>query len=227
VEIAFRGFDDPAAPTIPHFAKSLNMNMVVDSPDLLVAYEMNGQPLPTLNGFPARLVVPGWFATYWVKHLAEITVLDHEFDSFWMQKAYRIPATPCECVEPGATVARTVPVNRMKVRSFIISPKEGARVTVGRPVVLKGIAFDAGYGIAEVEISTDEGSSWRRALLGPDLGPYSFQEWSAPWTPTKRGDFNLSVRAVNRVGESQPSKPPWNPNGYLRNVIETVRVTAV
>jgi DMSO/TMAO reductase YedYZ molybdopterin-dependent catalytic subunit len=86
VEIAFRGFDDPAAPTIPHFAKSLTMNMVADSPDILVAYEMNGQPLPTLNGFPARLVVPGWIATYWVKHLAEITVLNHDFDSFWTQE---------------------------------------------------------------------------------------------------------------------------------------------
>jgi DMSO/TMAO reductase YedYZ molybdopterin-dependent catalytic subunit len=227
VEIAFRGFDDPAALTIPHFAKSLTMNMVADSSDILVAYEMNGQPLPTLNGFPARLVVPGWFATYWVKHLAEITVLDHEFDSFWMQKAYRIPASPCGCVEPGAPVARTVPINRMKVRSFIISPKEGARVSVGRPVILKGIAFDGGYGIADVEISTDEGNSWRRAVLGRDLGAYSFREWSATWTSAKRGDFSLNVRAVNRVGESQPSEAAWNPSGYMRNVIEKIHVTAI
>jgi len=227
VEIAFRGFDEPAAPTIPHFAKSLTMHMVADSPDILVAYEMNGQPLPTLNGFPARLVVPGWFSTYWVKHLAEITVLDHEFDGFWMQKAYRIPASPCGCVEPGGTAAHTVPINRMKVRSFIISPKEGARVPVGRPVVLKGIAFDAGYGIASVEISTDEGNSWRRAALGQDLGPYSFREWTAHWVPTKRGNFSLLARAVNRVGESQPFEATWNPSGYMRNVIERIQVTAV
>jgi DMSO/TMAO reductase YedYZ molybdopterin-dependent catalytic subunit len=227
VEIAFRGFDDPAAPTVPHFAKSLTMNMVADSPDILVAYEMNGQPLPTLNGFPARLVVPGWYSTYWVKHLAEITVLDHEFDSFWMQKAYRIPASPCACLEPGATPGRTVPINRMKVRSFIISPTEGARVAVGRPVVMKGIAFDGGYGIAAVEISTDEGNTWRRAALGQDLGPYSFREWSAPWTPAKRGDFRLFVRAVNRMGESQPYEANWNPSGYMRNVIEKIQVSAV
>ena len=203
------------------------MNMVEDSPDILVAFEMNGQPLPMLNGFPARLVVPGWFATYWVKHLAEITVLDHELDSFWMQKAYRIPASPCECVEPGATPARTVPINRMKVRSFIISPQDGARLAVGHPVVLKGIAFDGGYGIASVEISADEGNSWRRARLGRDLGPYSFREWSAPWTPAKRGNFSLLVRAVNRVGESQPLEATWNPSGYGRNVIEKIQVTAV
>jgi len=227
VEVAFRGFDDPAAQTIPHFAKSLTMNMVEDSPDILVAFEMNGQPLPTLNGFPARLVVPGWFATYWVKHVTEITVLDHEFDSFWMQKAYRIPASPCGCVEPGGTVAHTVPINRMKVRSFIISPQGGARVPVGRPVVLKGIAFDGGYGIDSVEISTDDGNSWRRARLGQDLGAYSFREWSAPWTPTRRGNFQLNVRAVNRVGESQPSEAAWNPNGYMRNVIEKIQVTAI
>jgi hypothetical protein len=192
-----------------------------------MAYEMNGQALPTLNGFPARLVVPGWYSTYWVKHLAEITVLDHEFDTFWMKTAYRIPASPCGCVEPGTTAARTVPINRMKVRSFIISPQEGTRVAVGRPVVLKGIAFDAGYGIADVEISTDDGDSWRSAVLGQDLGPYSFREWSAPWTPTKPGSFSLSVRAVNRVGESQPFEAAWNPSGYMRNVIEKIHVTAV
>jgi DMSO/TMAO reductase YedYZ molybdopterin-dependent catalytic subunit len=227
VEVAFQGLDQPAAPTVPHFAKSLPLNWVRDNPDVLVAFQMNGQPLPMLNGFPARLVVPGWFSTYWVKHLAEITVLDHELDSFWMQKAYRIPALPCGCVEPGAAPARTVPISRMKVRSFIISPKDGERVSVGRPVVLKGIAFDGGYGIADVEISTDDGASWRRAALGRDLGPYSFREWFAPWTPARRGNLRLMVRAVNRVGESQPFEPTWNPTGYLRNVIETIHVTAV
>ncbi len=227
VEVAFRGFDAPAAPTLPHFAKSLPMNFVTDSADIMVAYEMNGQPLPMLNGFPARLVVPGWYATYWVKNLAEITVLDRELDSFWMQKAYRIPANPCGCVEPGTAPTHTVPINRMKVRSFIVSPEDGGRVAAGRPAELKGIAFDAGYGIADVEISADDGNSWRRASLGRDLGPYSFREWSAPWTPARRGSYTLSVRALNRAGESQPAEATWNPSGYLRNVIEKIQVTAV
>ena len=227
VEVAFQGLDEPAAPAIPQFAKSLTLNQVKENPDILVALEMNGQPLPMLNGFPARLAVPGWFATYWVKHLAKITVLDHEFDSFWMQKAYRIPASTCGCVEPGASPARTVPINRMKVRSFILSPKEGARVSVGHPVIVKGIAFDGGYGIAEVEISADEGSSWRRAALGKDLGNYSFREWSAQWTPARRGNFSLMARAVNRVGESQPFELAWNPSGYMRNVIEKIHVSAL
>jgi sulfite dehydrogenase len=227
VEIAFRGLDEPAAPSVPHFAKSLTTNMVEDSPDILLAFEMNGQALPMLNGFPLRLVVPGWFATYWVKHVSEITVLDHALDSFWMQKAYRIPDTPDGNVEPGTTPARTVPISLMKVRSFMISPKEGARLPVGRPAVLKGIAFDEGHGIDKVEISTDGGSSWRRSALGKDLGPYSFREWSAPWTPAKPGRFSLLVRAVNRAGESQPSEAGWNPAGYKRNVIEKIQVTAV
>ncbi len=227
VDISFRGFDTPAAPTLHHFAKSLPMTEVADSPDIMVAYEMNGAPLPMLNGYPARLVVPGWYGTYWVKNLEEITVWDHEFESFWMQKTYRIPANHCECVPAGTALTRTVPINRMKVRSFIITPADGTRVKVGRPVALKGIAFDAGYGIADVEVSDNQGSTWQRAVLGRDLGPYSFREWSAPWTPPHRGSFTLSVRAVNRMGESQPFEANWNPAGYLRNVIEKIQVTAV
>ena len=202
--------------------------MVLDEPkDSLIAVAMNGTALPVEHGFPARLVVPGWYGTYWVKNLEEITVWDHEFESFWMQKSYRIPANPCECVPPGTALTRTVPINRMKVRSFIITPADGTRVKVGRPVVLKGIAFDAGSGIADVEISENQGSTWQRAVLGRDLGPYSFREWSAPWTPAHRGSFTLSVRAANRMGESQPFEANWNPAGYLRNVIEKIQVTAV
>jgi hypothetical protein len=187
---------------------------------------MNGQSLPILNGFPARLVVPGWYATYWVKHLVEITVLDKEFDGFWMRKAYLIPDTPCGCVEPGSTPARTVPINRMDVRSLIVLPKDGARLPIGKPVTIKGIAFDGGAGIHDVMVSTDNGASWRSARLGKDFGNYSFREWSFVWTPQRKATYRLMVRATNRIGESQPADPLWNPSGYLRNVIEYVDVTA-
>lgn len=224
VQVAFDGLDRPAAPSVPDFVKSLDVHRITDDPDIVVAHQMNGQPLPMLNGYPARLIVPGWYATYWVKHLSEITVLDHVFDGFWMKSAYRIPDAPCGCVEPGTAPARTVPVNRMNVRSFIASPQTGARLLVGHPVTLKGIAFDGGYGVAGVHVSDDGGLTWRRARLGPDLGRYSFREWSATWTPRNAGDHRLMVRAFNRIGESQGEEPLWNPAGYLRNVIEHLDV---
>jgi len=198
----------------------------MEDPDVIVAYQMNGRELPMLNGFPARLVVPGWYATYWVKNLSEIAVVDHVFEKFWMKPAYRIPDTPCGCVEPGTAPKSTVPIHRMTVRSFIVAPPSGARVAAGRPVTLKGIAFDGGYGVREVQVSDDAGATWRRAQLGPDLGRYSFREWSAVWTPPGAGDYTLMVRALNAIGESQGSEPLWNPAGYLRNVVEHCGVHA-
>jgi sulfite dehydrogenase (cytochrome) subunit A len=227
VEVSFDGLDAPAAPTVPDFVKSLSVEHIMKDSEVLVAHTMNNKALPMLNGFPARLVVPGWYSTYWVKNLSEITVLDHEFDGFWMKKAYRIPDTPCACVEPGTTPARTVPIGRMNVRSFIASPQDGATVRAGRSVVLKGIAFDGGSGIRQVEVSTDGGQSWRAAELGRDLGRYSFREWSATWTATKPGTYRLAVRAVSNHGDSQPTQPSWNPAGYMRNVIERIDVRAV
>ena len=222
VQVTFDGLDKPAFPTVPDFVKSLDVARIMEDPDVIVAYQMNGQALPMLNGFPARLIVPGWYATYWVKNLSEIEVVDHVFERFWMKPAYRIPDTPCGCVEPGTAPARTVPINRMTVRSFIATPEPGAQVPVGRPVVVKGIAFDGGYGIVEVDLSSDGGVTWSRTRLGPDLGRYSFREWSATWTPAAPGRRRLMVRAFNAIGESQGPEPLWNPAGYLRNVIEHV-----
>jgi DMSO/TMAO reductase YedYZ molybdopterin-dependent catalytic subunit len=221
-EVAFDGLDKPAFPSVPDFVKSLALARVLDDPNVIVAYQMNGAPLPMLNGFPARLVVPGWYATYWVKNLSDITVVDKPFEQYWMKPAYRIPDNPCGCVEPGTAPKATVPIHRMNVRSFLVSPAPGARLAAGRPVTLKGIAFDGGYGIREVEISDDGGSTWRRVSLGRDLGPYAFREWSAAWTPPRAGAARVMVRAFNRIGESQGTEPLWNPSGYLRNVIESV-----
>jgi sulfite dehydrogenase (cytochrome) subunit A len=226
VQVTFDGLDKPAFPTVPDFVKSLDVTRIMEDPDVIVAYQMNGQPLPMLNGYPARLVVPGWYATYWVKNLSEIEVIDHVFEKFWMKPGYRIPDTPCGCVEPGTAPVRTVPISRMPVRSFIAAPGPGARVAAGQSVTVKGIAFDGGYGISEVQLSTDGGVTWRRVQLGPDLGRYSFREWSAAWTPPGSGSHRLMVRAFNAIGESQGTQPLWNPAGYLRNVIEHVDVQA-
>ena len=226
VQATFEGLDKPAFPSVPHFVKSLDIRRIVEDPDVIVAYQMNGRELPMLNGFPARLVVPGWYAAYWVKNLSEISMIDHVFEKFWMKPAYRIPDTPCGCVEPGTAPKSTVPITRMTVRSFIGAPASGARVVAGRSVTLKGIAFDGGYGVREVQVSDDVGVTWRRAQLGPDLGRYSFREWSAVWTPTRAGEHTLMVRALNAIGESQGYEPLWNPAGYLRNVVERITVQA-
>jgi sulfite dehydrogenase len=190
-----------------------------------VAYRMNGEALPMLNGFPARLVVPGWYATYWVKNLSTIDVLDHQFDGFWMRKAYLIPDNRCSCIDPGTKPAGMVPINRMNVRSFITSPQDGTRVRPGTAVTIKGIAFDGGEGIENVMLSFDQGVTWHRAQLGRDMGKYSFREWSYVWRRPPAGRSRIMVRAVNRIGESQPTTALWNPSGYMRNVVEQISVT--
>jgi sulfite dehydrogenase len=225
-QVTFDGLDRPPLDGSPDFVKSLAIDHALDG-EVMLAWAMNGQDLPMLNGFPLRLIVPGYYGTYWVKHISEIQVLDTEFDGFWMSKTYRIPDNACACVEPGAVPAKTIPINRMNVRSFITNLTEGQRVPAGKETLVRGIAFDGGYGIADVALSADGGRTWRGARLGKDLGRYSFREWTAPFSPRNAGPYELKVRAVNRIGQSQPMVPLWNPAGYMRNAVETTRVTAV
>ena len=117
-QVTFQGLDRGPLPSVPDFVKALDVDHAM-APELLVAYEMNGAPLPMLNGFPARLIVPGWYATYWVKSLAEIVVLPHRYDGFWMAKAYKIPTAPNGVESPQHLAEKTVPINRMNVRSFL------------------------------------------------------------------------------------------------------------
>jgi sulfite dehydrogenase len=186
---------------------------------------MNDQDLPLLNGFPLRLVVPGYYGTYWVKHLNEITVVESVFEGFWMKTAYRIPDNECGCVEPGTTPKATIPINRFTVRSFITNLADGSKVSANADTALRGIAFDGGTGIKEVAVSVDGGQSWLTAKLGRDLGNYSFREWELT-VKLPRGGHDLKVRASSNGGSTQPMQPLWNPAGYLRNVVETVHVTA-
>ena len=223
VQVSFGGLDGPVVPDTPDFAKALDIDHARDG-EVMLAYEMNGAELPWLNGYPLRLVVPGFYGTYWVKHLNEITVLDKPFQSFWMDTAYRIPANACACTEPGKAPTATVPINRFDVRSFITSVQDGAKLKAGE-LALRGIAFDGGYGVSDVEVSADGGKSWQAASLGEDLGKYSFREWKMT-IPLQKGAHTLMVRAVNRIGQSQPMEPLWNPAGYMRNVVEHTRIVA-
>ena len=146
-QVVFGGMDGPVSDKTPDFAKALDVDHARDG-EVMLAYLMNGRDLPFLNGFPLRLVVPGYYGTYWIKHLNEITVIDSIYDNFWMKTAYRIPDNACACVEPGKTPTATVPINRLNVRSFITNVTDGAQLRRGGKI-LKGIAFDGGTGIEE------------------------------------------------------------------------------
>jgi DMSO/TMAO reductase YedYZ molybdopterin-dependent catalytic subunit len=222
-QVTFDGLDKAAVPQTPDFIKAIDVDHALDG-EVMLAFEMNGEELPWLNGYPLRLVVPGHYGTYWVKHVHEITVLDKTFDGFWMSTAYRIPDNSCACVSPGVAPTKTIPIARYNVRSFITSLTDGAKLKAGSEATVKGIAFDGGYGIADVVFSSDGGRTWREAELGKDLGRYSFREWTIPFMPPKPGRYDLKVKATNRIGQSQPREALWNPAGYMRNVIETVRV---
>jgi DMSO/TMAO reductase YedYZ molybdopterin-dependent catalytic subunit len=222
-QVTFNGMDGPVGDKTPDFIKALDIDHARDG-EVMLAYSMNRTDLPFLNGFPLRLVVPGYYGTYWVKHLNEITVIDNVFDGFWMKTAYRIPDNDCNCVESGTAPKATIPINRFKVRSFVTSVADGAKLKAGE-TTLKGIAFDGGKGIKNVALSTDGGKTWAQAKLGKDLGKYSFREWLMP-VRLAAGAHELKVRATSNSGEVQPMEPLWNGAGYLRNVVETVRVTA-
>ena len=223
-QVTFNGLDGPVVPDTPDFVKALDIDHARDG-EVMLAYAMNGADLPHLNGYPLRLVVPGYYGTYWVKHLNEITVIDGIYDGFWMKSAYRIPNNACACTPPGQAPTSTVPINRFDVRSFITNLIDGASVKANADTAVKGIAFDGGYGITDVLLSADGGKTWTGTQLGQDLGKYSFREWQTS-VRLPPGTHKLCVRAINRIGQSQPMEALWNPAGYMRNVVETVQLRA-
>ena len=225
-QVTFNGLDKGPVEKVPDYIKALDLDHANDG-EVMLAYEMNGEPLPMLNGFPLRLIVPGYFGTYWVKHVNEITVIDEVLGNFWMNPAYRIEDNDCGFIEPGGHPTKTIPIKKFNVRSFITNLKNGDEVKAKQNFTFNGIAFDGGYGIKEVLVSIDGGKAWQGVQLGPDLGKYSFREWKASGVILAPGLHDLKVRAVNRIGESQPLDPLWNPQGYMRNVVETVRVKAI
>jgi sulfite dehydrogenase (cytochrome) subunit A len=159
-----------------------------------------------------------------VKHLDRVTVLDRPFDGHFMAKTYRMPDNECGCVDPGTEVANTVPITRLRVRSFITNVIDRAEVKAGR-LPLEGFAFDSGAGIRRVLVSADGGKAWAEAKLGPDKGRYGYRGWSLP-VELGRGAHVLMALAETNSGERQPMRAAWNPNGYARNVVERVQVVA-
>lgn len=227
--VAMNGMDMPVLPSTPDFIKTLDIDHAMNGEPIL-AWEMNGEEIPFLNGYPLKLIVPGYFGTYWVKHLSEIRVLDQPFegkDSFFMNTAYRLPDNDCMCTEPGSVPSKTTPISKLKVRSFITNLQAGQQLEIGKKHKIRGIAFDGGSGIRHVELSTDGGKTWTKAALGSDLGRFSFREWQMDFSPSSAGELTLFVRATANNGETQPMEASWNPGGYARNVVETTTITAI
>jgi DMSO/TMAO reductase YedYZ molybdopterin-dependent catalytic subunit len=219
VAVRFNGLDEPVVNGAPDFMKSLDIDHARDG-EVMLAYEMNGEQLPLLNGFPLRLIVPGWYSTYWVKMLNDIEVLDAPDENYWMKTAYRIPDTPHASVKPGETGFKTVPINRMGPRSFFTNLRDADTVKPGATVPVRGIAFGGASSVAQVELSVDGGQSWQKATLGRDEGTYGFRQWSAVVAAPPSGTLALAVRCTNSKSETQPVEPNWNGGGFARNVIE-------
>jgi sulfite dehydrogenase (cytochrome) subunit A len=219
LEVVLDGADSAVLPQTPDFQKSLPIERALDE-NTLIAFEMNGYPLPHFNGAPARLIVPGWTATYWVKHLTEIRVQARPFDGFWMKGAYRIPTGAF----PGARFVsqetpETTPITQILVNSLVTAPSSDARLAHNKPAELSGWAWDGGTGISAVDVSTDGGANWRAAALEKDLGRFAWRGFRFALDTSTPGTLAIAVRATSRGGEQQPQKLTVNPAGYHDNKI--------
>jgi DMSO/TMAO reductase YedYZ molybdopterin-dependent catalytic subunit len=226
VQVRFKGMDEPVVDGAPSFMKSLDIEHARDG-EVMIAYAMNGEQLPLLNGFPLRLVVPGWYATYWVKMLNDIEVLDQPDTNYWTKVAYTIPDTPHASIKPGQANVRMIPINRMVPRSFVTNMAPGSAVKAAAPVTLRGIAFGGDCGVAQVDVSIDGGRTWHQAQLGRDEGKYGFRKWETQLTFPTPGEQSLRVRCTNSNGVPQPDVPNWNPAGFMRNVVESTRIVSM
>jgi DMSO/TMAO reductase YedYZ molybdopterin-dependent catalytic subunit len=221
IEVAFNGADGPAIDKTPDFIKSIPLWKAMDA-DTLIAYEMNGQPLPHFNGFPTRLIVPGWTGTYWMKHLTSVTALTKPQGGFWMNPAYRIPLGlfPVVARFTSQETAANTPITEIVVNSLITSHREGEKIKRGK-VTVSGMAWDGGYGIDKVDVSIDGGKIWSSATLGQDLGRYAFRPWSFD-LKAKHGKNTVTVNAGNKIGQSQVAGLLFNGAGYHNNVMQNI-----
>ena len=227
VEVLFNGADMPAMQATPDFVKSLPVQRAMDD-NTIIAFEMNGKPLPHWNGFPARLIVAGWTGTYWMKHLTDVEVRSTPLANFWMATAYRVPAALFMNADrfPTQETAANKPITDIVVNSLVTSIHDGQRVKRGQVVDVAGVAWDGGRGIRDVEVSVDGGRSWVISQLGKDLGTYSFRTFMHKFRVPAEGNPIVMVRAINNRGDTQVDKLVFNPAGYHHNVIPRIQLEA-
>ncbi|HXH86314.1 MAG TPA: sulfite oxidase, partial [Nitrospira sp.] len=220
--VQFQGADRPVLASVPLFVRSIPLDKAIH-PDTILAYEMNGQPLPLLHGAPLRVITPGWMADSCIKWLTHITVQSEEAKGYYMQTAYRVPTKP---VEPGfsAKGQTMIPVEEMVVKSLIAAPGQGETVSVG-PVAIQGVAWGGEAKVVKVEISMDDGKTWEPARLLGDDHPYAWRQWQFVWDTRVGGMFSVLCRATDAHGNTQPATSPWNPSGFLWNGWDRVTFT--
>jgi DMSO/TMAO reductase YedYZ molybdopterin-dependent catalytic subunit len=228
VEFVLSGADGPVLDGTPDFVKSIPLDKALDD-NTLVAYGMNGAPLPHYNGFPLRLIVPGWTATYWMKHLVSVEAVTKPFAGFWMKNAYRIPNGKFPIVQHFVSqmTAANEPITEMVINSMITAPADGDTLHAGQTAEIRGVAWDGGYGIGRVGISTDGGETWQEAELGKDVGRFAFRVFRFAFTPQRPGRYQVLAKASNNVGQTQAEKLIFNPAGYHNNVMRPLTLSAV
>lgn len=220
--VQLQGADRPVVASVPLFTRSIPLEKAVH-PDTILAYDMNGRPLPLLHGAPLRVITPGWMADSCTKWLTDITVQADEAKGYYMQTAYRVPVT---AIQPNSGLPGTsmVPVEAMVVKSLIVAPVNGDEVGRG-PVTVQGVAWSGETSIATVELSFDDGKTWEPARLVGEDEPYAWRQWQFLWRPTGAGSVTMLCRATDSTGQVQPQTTSWNPSGFLWNGWDRVTVT--
>ena len=227
VQVRFNGLDEPVVPDAPDFMKSLAVDHARDG-EVMIAYAMNGEQLPLLNGFPLRLVVPGWYATYWVKMLNDIEVLDQPDDNYWMKTAYTIPDTPRADMKPGQTGVKMVP-DQPHGAALLHHQRQAGRE---RAMPARRPACAASPSAA---MPASSGSISRATAARPGRPARARQGRGQIQLPAlgrrtsrcrAKGPYTLMVRCTNSDGVAQPDRPNWNPAGFMRNVIEATPIVA-
>jgi DMSO/TMAO reductase YedYZ molybdopterin-dependent catalytic subunit len=217
-EIVLEGADRSrvaAAPADAAFAKSVPVDKALH-PDTLLAYEMNGAPLPRELGGPVRIIVPGWYGTYHVKWVSRIEAIDRVFDGVFMTRQWRVRRRRDGFLRDEAT-------SQIAVKSLIFGPAGGAQLTQG-PQRIWGAAWSGGRDIASVQVSTDGGQSWRLAELGEGHGAYAWRLWELTWRPAAPGRATLLARATDTAGTSQPFAYDLDLQGFEVNHVQSVAV---